>query len=248
MTSHGGVFQIWIWPADCTGSFWESGCWRHKCDARSGLLSKSLWEAAGACRIHPGWGVPAGECVQAGWGDCSLPLAGHHAKETLKCHSACPVLPPAHKGVNLSAFPWKPCRLSFWKCPLEQEELWWHLALAKLEVTPGPAHEWRQCWPTAQAALKLHGLFYKQLSALPDLLASFCRGWMSMCCSSWSVICSWRWGKVKCPCQFCWICQQPSDPQAMRGSLWFAESGTDGQYLPAGAFLLSKDTPQCNLG
>lgn len=130
MTSHGGVFQIWIWPADCTGSFWESGCWRHSCDARSGLLSKSLWEAAEACRIPPGWAVLAGECVQAGGGDCWLLLAGHHARGNFKVPPSTSCPSPSPQRCESLSTPVETLQALLWMSPLEQEELWSSLVMA----------------------------------------------------------------------------------------------------------------------
>lgn len=106
MTSDGGVFQIWIWRADCTGSFWESCCWRNKCDACSGLLADrvtlegytGMWDLSSS-----GENLAEVSCVHAGRGDCSLPSAGHCANETVNYSFACPVPFPAFKGVNLSA-------------------------------------------------------------------------------------------------------------------------------------------------
>lgn len=63
-------------------------------------------------------------CVLAGGGDQALLLAGHCANETVNCTLTCPVLFPARKGVNLSAFTRKPFgQTLILNAPLEQEEL-----------------------------------------------------------------------------------------------------------------------------
>lgn len=94
MTSDGGVFQIWIWPADCmdlSGSQAVEGtnvmpaldCFQSHFGRWQRHLSSSGENLAEVSNVH------------AGRGDRWLPLAGYNANETVNYSLACPVLFPA---------------------------------------------------------------------------------------------------------------------------------------------------------